>query len=109
MVERNTGIDFAAESEITRTRLRLPFWQSGLGFREARERRYIQYVGAVIKCLLCLIDCSVEGDSAMIPGCLPLPSIIERLGAGSFDRTDNNPWTHWFGHEDDDRLVAAGL
>ena len=35
MVEKSSGIDFAAESDITRTRLRLPFWQSGLGFREA--------------------------------------------------------------------------
>ena len=32
MIEKSSGIDFAAESDITRTRLRLPFWQSGLGF-----------------------------------------------------------------------------
>ena len=107
MVQKSTGVDFENASDIVKERLRLPFCQSGLGFRESEDRRYLQYLGAITESVPQLIDRTGGNNNATARGRLSMPALKERLGEGSFDSSNDKPWQIWLLNNDD--KLAAGL
>jgi hypothetical protein len=57
------GIDFDAWTEIAKERMRLPIRFKGLGLRQAADRRYPQYIGALTQSTPQLINRSTQNNT----------------------------------------------
>ena len=56
LVETTIGMNTASWTEFARERLRLPIRMKGCGLREAVDRRYGQYLGAMLQSTMPLMD-----------------------------------------------------
>ena len=100
------GVDPSNWSDIALERLRLPIRFKGCGLRQLRDRRHAQFIGAVIASLPQLIDRNDEHGNA-IKGRFNLPSIVDMLGANSFDTDNNEPWKHLFETRPDSSIARG--
>ena len=108
LVEKAIGIRIASFSDIARERMRLPLRNKGCGLREAADRAYAQFMGAVAQCIPQLID-RIDKEGNIIPGRLNIECVIEYLGEGSFNCPVKNPWEHMLQRDDQPQGVASAI
>jgi len=107
LVEKAFGIRIASFLDMATEQMRLlPLRNKGCGLREAEDRRYAQFIGAVAHCIPQLID-RLDKEGNIVPGRLNTGSVIEYLGKGSFNCPVTNPWEHMLERDNQPRGVAS--
>ena len=87
--------------------LRLPICLLGCGLHHQSSRHSLEYMGGLSAGLSAILDCKIsllsddgsDPASVTIPGIFNHPSLIDLLGAGSFDEGSATPWSVLLSHD----------
>jgi hypothetical protein len=95
-------------SDIAKERARLPVRFKGLGLREAKERRYSQFIGGAAQSLIPLLNRQDKHNNTIV-GRMHIPCIVNLLGEDSFDFPLTSPWENMLNNKRPTHNIANGV
>ena len=109
LVQISMGINTNTSwSDFAKERARLPVRFKGLGLREAKERRYSQFIGGAAQSLIPLLNRKDKNNNTIV-GRMHLPCIVNLLGEDSFDFPLISPWEYMLNNKRPTHNIVNGV